>query len=84
VAFHDAGGDIDVLRVHGVCLGVILKGQCFADLGQDWILWGRVIVVDLERMDLYFGWTFTFSSAHAGAFSTMKTIIFRLGVAILK
>ena len=48
MAFHDAGGGIDVLRVPRM-LRHDVKGQCLADLGQDWILWGRVIVIDLER-----------------------------------
>ena len=71
MAFHDAGCGIDVLRVRRM-LRHDVKEQRLADLGQDWILWGRVIVIGLERT--YFGWTFTFSGAHAGAFSTMKTI----------
>jgi hypothetical protein len=48
VAFHDADGGIDVLRVWRM-LRHDVKGQCLADLGQDWILWGRVIVIDIER-----------------------------------
>ncbi len=48
MAFHDADGGIDVLRVWRM-LRHDVKGQCFADLGQDWILWGRVIVIDQER-----------------------------------
>ena len=48
MAFRDAGGGIDVLRVPRM-LRHDVKGQCLANLGQDWILWGRVIVIDLER-----------------------------------
>ena len=48
MAFRDAGGGIDVLRVPRMVRHDV-KGQCLADLGQDWILWGRVIVIDLER-----------------------------------
>ena len=48
MAFHDAGGGIDVLRVQCM-LRHDVKGQHLADLGQDWILWRRVIVIDLER-----------------------------------
>ena len=48
MAFHDAGGGIVALRVRRM-LRHDVKGQRFADLGQDWILWGRVIVIDLER-----------------------------------
>ena len=48
VAFHDAGGGIDALRVRRM-LRHDVKEQRLADLGQDWILWGRVIVIGLER-----------------------------------
>ena len=48
VAFHDAGCGIDVLRVRRM-LRHDVKEQRLADLGQDWILWGRVIVIGLER-----------------------------------
>ena len=37
VAFQDAGGGIDALRVRHM-LRHDAEGQCLADLGQDWIM----------------------------------------------
>jgi len=54
VVFHDAGGGIDVLQVW-CFLRHDVKGQRLADLGQDWILCGRVIVIGLERTYIWDG-----------------------------
>ena len=54
VAFHDATGGIDAIRVRRL-LRHDVKEQRLADLGQDWLLCCRVIVIGLRRTYVFSG-----------------------------
>ncbi len=54
MAFHDATGGIDVIRVQHL-LRYDVKEQRLADLGQDWLLCCRVIVSGLRRTYVFGG-----------------------------